>query len=75
MDLFSYFFSIYIDNFNNYSRMYGSLTGIVLAMLWLFVCMHIIFNGGMINAIIIERNVMVRLQEYDLAKELSEQKR
>ena len=55
--------------------MYGSLTGIVLAMLWLFVCMHIIFNGGMINAIIIERNVMVRLQEYDLAKELSEQKR
>ncbi len=73
--LFSYFFSIYIDNFNNYSRMYGSLTGIVLAMLWLFVCMHIIFIGGMINAIIIERNVMVRLQEYDLAKELSEQKR
>ncbi len=66
--LFSYVFSIYINNFGNYSYMYGSLAGIVLAMLWLFVCMHIIFIGGVINSIIIERNVLVRLQEYDLSK-------
>ncbi len=64
--LFSYVFSIYINNFGNYSYMYGSLTSIVLMMLWLFVCMHIIFIGGTINALIIERNVFVRLQEYDL---------
>lgn len=66
--LFSYVFSIYINNFGNYSYMYGSLAGIVLAMFWLFVCMHIIFIGGVINSIIIERNVLVRLQEYDLSK-------
>lgn len=73
--LFSYVFSIYINNFGNYSYMYGSLTSIVLAMLWLFICMHIIFIGGMINTLIIERNVLVRLQEYDLSRELFEEKK
>lgn len=47
--LFSFFFSIYIDNFGNYSYMYGSLTTIVLLMLWLYVCMYILFLGGEIN--------------------------
>ena len=47
--LFSFFFSIYIDNFGNYSYMYGSLTTIILLMLWLYVCMYILFLGGEIN--------------------------
>ncbi|MBO5278296.1 MAG: YihY/virulence factor BrkB family protein [Lachnospiraceae bacterium] len=47
---FSFFFSIYIDNFSNYSYMYGSLATIVLLMLWLYFCMYILFLGGEINA-------------------------
>lgn len=47
---FSFFFSIYIDNFGNYANTYGSLTAIVLMMLWLYFCMYILFLGGEINA-------------------------
>lgn len=46
---FSFLFSIYFDHFSNYSRIYGSLTAIVLLMLWLYVCICIIFLGAEIN--------------------------
>lgn len=46
--LFSYFFSIYIDNFSNFSYMYGSLTALILMMLWLYFCMYILFIGAQI---------------------------
>ena len=42
-------FSIYIDNFNNYTVMYGSLTGIILTLLWLYFCMYILFIGSELN--------------------------
>lgn len=47
--LFSYGFSFYFNNYGNYSYMYGSLTAIVLIMLWLYSCMYILFLGGEIN--------------------------
>lgn len=47
--LFSYGFSFYFNNYGNYSYMYGSLTAIVLIMLWLYFCMYILFLGGEIN--------------------------
>ena len=46
---FSYAFSIYFNNFSNYSYMYGSLTAIVLLMLWLYFCICILFLGAEIN--------------------------
>ena len=46
---FSFAFSIYFDNFSNYSYMYGSLTAIVLLMLWLYFCICILFLGAEIN--------------------------
>lgn len=50
--LFSYFFEIYVNNFANYSYVYGSLTTIVIAMLWLYTCMMILFMGGAVNSYI-----------------------
>lgn len=47
---FSFFFSIYIDNFSNFSYMYGSLAAIVILILWLYFCMYLMFLGGEINA-------------------------
>lgn len=47
--LFSFFYSIYIDNFANYSYIYGSLTALILMCLWLYVCMQIILIGAEIN--------------------------
>lgn len=47
--VFSYAFSIYIDNFSNFSYTYGSLSTIVVAMLWIYICMYILFVGAEIN--------------------------
>lgn len=52
--LLSYGFSIYIDSFSNFSYMYGSLAGIMLAMLWLYFSMYVIFLGAEINYFITE---------------------
>lgn len=46
---YSLIFSFYIDNFSNYSTLYGSLTAVVLLMLWLYSCMYILFFGAEIN--------------------------
>lgn len=46
---FSYAFSYYIDNFSNYTSTYGSLTAIVLFMLWMYFCMYILFIGAEFN--------------------------
>lgn len=49
--LFTYFYSIYIENFSNYSYIYGSLTAVVLLMLWLFFCMNIFLYGAELNVL------------------------
>ena len=46
--VFSYGLSVYVDYFNGFS-MYGSLTAIVLIMLWLYFCMYILLVCGEIN--------------------------
>ena len=40
---------VYIKHFPNFSIMYGSLAGIVVAMLWLYFCMYSLFIGAVIN--------------------------
>lgn len=47
--IFSYLYKIYIDRFSNYSYIYGSLTAIILMMLWLYMCIIILFLGAEIN--------------------------
>jgi len=47
--IFSFFYSIYIDRFSNYSYIYGSLTAIILLMLWLYFGIIILFLGAEIN--------------------------
>ena len=46
---FTKLFTLYVENFGNYSLYYGSLSTIAIAMLWLYVCMLILFCGGMLN--------------------------
>lgn len=47
----SFIFSIYMDIFKGFSNMYGSLTTIVLIMLWLYFCMYSMLLGGEINVL------------------------
>lgn len=50
--IISFIFSIYLDIFTGFTSMYGSLTTIILIMLWLYGCMYIILLGGEVNAIL-----------------------
>lgn len=43
-------FSFYIDHFNNYSRLYGRLSAIIVIMLWLYFNSIILLIGGEFNA-------------------------
>ncbi len=47
----SYFFSIYVEVFNGFSIMYGSLTTIVLVMMWVYACMYTILLGAEIGKV------------------------
>ncbi len=50
--LFSFIFSFYVNNFANYANIYGSLAAIVVYMLWLYICMYILFFGAELNLLI-----------------------
>lgn len=50
--LFSYVFSIYLDIFTGFKSLYGSLTTLMLGMLWLYICMYTILFGAMLNEVL-----------------------
>ena len=54
----SFAFGYYISNFSNYSKTYGSLAGIIILFLWLYITSFIIIIGAEINAIIHQRKVI-----------------
>ncbi len=49
---FSFAFSFFVENFSNYANIYGSLSAIIVFMLWLYTCMYILFIGAEINLIL-----------------------
>lgn len=50
--LFSYIYSVYVNNSASFNAMYGNLAGIVFAMLWLYFCMTIFFYGAEFNILL-----------------------
>ncbi|HCY7618054.1 TPA: YihY/virulence factor BrkB family protein [Staphylococcus aureus] len=54
----SFGFGWYISNFGNYSKTYGSIAGIIILLLWLYITSFIIIVGAEINAIIHQRSVI-----------------
>ncbi len=47
--VFSYGFAIYLKYAGNMSVLYGSLTTLIVVMLWLYFCMYLLFIGAEIN--------------------------
>ena len=43
-------FSFYVDNFANYSRLYGGIAAIFILMMWIYLSSTILLVGGEINA-------------------------
>lgn len=58
--IFSDLFSIYVDHFSNYPAIYGSLSAVALAMLWLYICMAILFYGGALNKWLMDMGYVLR---------------
>ena len=50
--IFSLVFSFYINNFGNYSRLYGGLAAVFILMIWLFLMAIIFILGVEINSVL-----------------------
>lgn len=46
----SILFSLYISNFGNYDRMYGSFAAVIILMLWFLISAYVILLGAEINS-------------------------
>ena len=53
----SFLFSVYMDIFKGFSNMYGSLTTIIIIMLWMYFCMYVMLLGGEINDMLEKRQL------------------
>ncbi|MCD8018213.1 MAG: YihY/virulence factor BrkB family protein [Clostridiales bacterium] len=47
--IISWGYSFYMENFQNFSYVYGSMAGIMILLLWLYFCMSLVFYGAEIN--------------------------
>lgn len=50
--VFSDLYSIYVVSFAHLSNVYGSVYAVALSMLWLYVCVAIVFYGGALNRVL-----------------------
>lgn len=67
--LFSYFFALYLRYFPGVSYLYGSLTTLMLLMLWIYSCMFILMLGAEVNKLVFIRwNIGKRHKEYVIRK-------
>ncbi len=48
-------FSIYVDNFGNYAQTYGSLAGVAVLLLWLWLSAYATLFGAEVNAVNLRR--------------------
>ena len=49
-------FAFYVNNFSNYSRLYGSLGAVFILMTWIYITSMILILGAEINSVLILRN-------------------
>lgn len=57
---------VYVEYFPNFSLMYGSLAGIVIAMLWLYFCMYFLLMGASLNVVLLkayQKRYLTRLKK------------
>ena len=52
-------FSFYINNFSNYSKIYGGLGAVIILITWLYLTSIILILGGEINSVIVTRKTNI----------------
>ncbi len=53
--LISYLFQVFVREFSKYSLVYGSISAIIVVLIWLYLCGIILIVGGEFNAILCEK--------------------
>lgn len=71
--LLSFGFRLYLNYYNTYSRMYGSLGAVIILMLWLYLTSLVILIGGLINAILMEMQVKQQTLTNEIKAEIPEE--
>ncbi|AIQ46461.1 ribonuclease [Paenibacillus sp. FSL R7-0273] len=51
----SVLFSVYVNQFSDFTKTYGSLGGVMILLIWLYISSIIILAGGEINALLLNR--------------------
>ncbi len=51
---FSYLLGIYYSHNANFTAMYGTLTGLILAMIWIYFCAYFVLIGAELNRVLYE---------------------
>lgn len=69
--IFSDLFSIYVERFSNYPSIYGSLSALALAMLWLYICIEIVFYGGALNKYLMDTGKALHARKKSREKTLT----
>lgn len=69
--IFSDLFSIYVERFSNYPSIYGSLSALALAMLWLYICIEIVFYGGALNKYLMDIGKTLHIRKNSREKTLT----
>ena len=63
-------FSIYFTRFPMSTSTYGSLTGIMIVLLWIFICINIVFIGACVNEVIYPQQRIINENKLKLQKEI-----
>lgn len=66
--------SVYFTRFPISTSTYGSLTGIIVVLLWIFVCINIIFIGACVNEVVYPQQRINDEQKAKIRKEIEEGK-
>ena len=75
-EFFSFILSVYYSNNRSFNTLYGSITSIILTMIWLYFCMFFLLIGAEVNRVIYENpddNVIITA--INLSRENSRKKR
>ena len=51
---FSQLFSLYVEHFSGFARVYGSVYAVALSLLWLYCCVSLLLYGGLFNRLLAE---------------------
>ncbi|OLA31330.1 MAG: hypothetical protein BHW33_03200 [Firmicutes bacterium CAG:137_57_8] len=58
-----------MEHFSNFSTVYGSLSAVAIAMLWLYTCVAIVFYGGALNKYLADIGYQLRLRRWEKGPE------